>query len=926
MASLLLEPILFLMGTSSMIRRPLPERPYGHQFPERGASVPSEFSGGEETVRPTLEKLGFSFNVASNTDDDSQTSISASDLELLRQSRMRNRYAELTSAEKEAYRRIHRALERLGNLVISRLEPPEQFALKLTSGFHVNSGVRGALPKDLWFAVYNIQNLEPFVGMPQLFMIASERGIEAGYAAAIHPDDFSNATIKQRVRDVAPHVFSILAAVPDELVAKLDADLQQMEHWFFRRKTRLAPNVAEFPTLGDWIAFLNSPEGRAWAGGAISRYLIASDLKNGDMNLEALVKKIADIFRPLMLSVTPPGGLRTLRPVSDRQNWIFQANPERFDIDGALGNLLSLTWTAGREASSIGIGDRVFLWRSGATGGIVAVATITEAAATIPASEQELPYVRDKELLAEPQPRVHLRIDQRLTRALSRASIASDPRLRDLTILRFAQQSVYRITAEQAEALLDMVEEPEADLTEADAAPLQRTWIYAPGRDAEYWDELYELSIMAIGWDDLGDLSKYDTLESFESALASQRATEQRPTNDARACYDFVHAVRPGDLIFVKRGRSTIIGSGVVTGEYQHDQRRTHFRNTRPMRWEARGEWPYPGRLPIKTLTDWTGYPEAIKDLKRIARLSVSEPPKVLPLEERPLYSIDQAVDGLFMSRREFEHALLIWRAKKNLILKGAPGVGKTFIAKRLSYALMGYQDPSRIRSVQFHQSYFYEDFVQGFRPSGDGFVLKPGIFLEFCERALAEPSETYIFLIDEINRGNLSKILGELMLLIEADKRSPDWATKLAYAESAEERFYIPPNVYIIGMMNTADRSLSMVDYALRRRFAFVTLKPEFASEAFSKHLIDRGASDPLIEKIVSRMSLLNAAIAEDTVNLGRGFCIGHSFFSSIPNQLSPSENWYKNVIETEITPLLEEYWFDKEEQAAEWRARLLE
>jgi len=238
----------------------------------------------------------------------------------------------------------------------------------------------------------------------------------------------------------------------------------------------------------------------------------------------------------------------------------------------------------------------------------------------------------------------------------------------------------------------------------------------------------------------------------------------------------------------------------------------------------------------------------------------------------------------------------------------------------------MGFRDPSRVRTVQFHQSYSYEDFVQGYRPDGNrGFILKSGLFLEFCERALSDPNEIYVFIIDEINRGNLSKIFGELLLLVEGDKRSPDWATKLAYATSAEERFYVPPNVYVLGLMNTADRSLSMVDYALRRRFAFVTLKPEFECEAFSEMLQSRGAASEMIERIVSRMVALNSEIAADKANLGPGYCIGHSFFVSDAADLAHDAAWYQRVVETEILPLLDEYWFDDPARAAEWRERLL-
>jgi hypothetical protein len=216
-------------------------------------------------------------------------------------------------------------------------------------------------------------------------------------------------------------------------------------------------------------------------------------------------------------------------------------------------------------------------------------------------------------------------------------------------------------------------------------------------------------------------------------------------------------------------------------------------------------------------------------------------------------------------------------------------------------------------------------EFVQGFRPVESGFALRNGpLFFDFCRRAMSNLGEKYVFIIDEINRGNLSKIFGEMMLLIEPDKRTPAWETSLAYSV-AEEKFYVPENVFLLGLMNTADRSLAVVDYALRRRFAFFTLDPQFESEKFAHHLKSRGLSENLIRQIRQRMGDLNREIREDQTNLGRGFCIGHSFFCDARDKLATEEEWYRQVIETEIAPLLEEYWFDNPNRVASWRDRLL-
>ena len=213
---------------------------------------------------------------------------------------------------------------------------------------------------------------------------------------------------------------------------------------------------------------------------------------------------------------------------------------------------------------------------------------------------------------------------------------------------------------------------------------------------------------------------------------------------------------------------------------------------------------------------------------------------------------------------------------------------------------------------VQFHQSYAYEDFVQGWRPTENGgFTLKNGVFFEFCKRAEKEPETPFVFIIDEINRGNLSRIFGELLMLVEADKRKPDFALRLTYTHGSEH-FFVPDNVHILGLMNTADRSLAMVDYALRRRFAFETLEPAYHTEKFRKYLMDAGVDPSLVDRIVKEMSEINRHIREDK-DLGPGFQIGHSYFVPDDTTDTTDEVWFHTIIDTQIEPLLREYWFDR-------------
>lgn len=284
-----------------------------------------------------------------------------------------------------------------------------------------------------------------------------------------------------------------------------------------------------------------------------------------------------------------------------------------------------------------------------------------------------------------------------------------------------------------------------------------------------------------------------------------------------------------------------------------------------------------------------------------------------LAKEDFPVYTKEDFLSEVYITEEKYNDISDLLNRKMNIILQGAPGVGKTFMAKRLAYSLIGEKNPNRIESIQFHQSYSYEDFIEGYKPKGNGFDLEKGIFYTFCKKAENDPENNYYLIIDEINRGNLSKIFGELLMLIEDDKRGEQLT--LAYSKN---KFSVPKNLYIIGMMNTADRSLALMDYALRRRFSFVEVLPAFNNDTFIEY--KNSINNNYFNKVIDKINELNKEISND-VSLGDGFMIGHSYFCNLINNY---EENVKSVLKFDILPMIREYWFDNKELREKWESEI--
>ena len=574
-----------------------------------------------------------------------------------------------------------------------------------------------------------------------------------------------------------------------------------------------------------------------------------------------------------------------------------------------------------------------------------------------------------------------------------------------------------------------------------------KCWMFSPGEGAHLWDECLNKGIMAIGWEELGDLSQYESREAMRDQMRQEYGLEGSYMNASLATWEFANEIQVGDIVFAKKGRTVILGRGVVEGEYSYDETRGEYCNVRKVRWTHTGQWITQEFHAMKALTEISRYSDYVKRLNMIVegqepteekcnywwlcanptvwsmtdwpvgeeqdytlyndngnkrhifrnfigakagdhvicyeanptkqitalaivsrendgqriwfekveslmtpislatikensdlekmeflvnpngsffKLTKDEYAIIMDLiresnlganhqSEYEVYTRDEFLDEVYMSEQDLTDLEALLRNKKNIILQGAPGVGKTFCARRLAFELMGEKDESRVNLVQFHQNYSYEDFILGYKPVGSDFELQRGIFYKFCISAANNPDKPYFFIIDEINRGNLSKIFGELLMLIEKDYRGEKLT--LAYKD---EKFFVPKNLYIIGMMNTADRSLAMIDYALRRRFSFYEMHPGFQSGGFKKY--QEALGNEHFDRLIKKVEELNVVIKEDPT-LGPGVVLGHSYFCGLK---SVTDNVLRQIINYDLVPMLQEYWFDNRDNIKTWKDKL--
>jgi len=612
---------------------------------------------------------------------------------------------------------------------------------------------------------------------------------------------------------------------------------------------------------------------------------------------------------------------RFLKELGEPTAWIFQGNPKYYDVVSAVETNDTMTWAVNQHTKEIKKDDRAYIWLSGSEGGIIASGKII-GDPEVREPKKSDPYNRGDVLKDAPYLAVDIQIERRLvTERISRALLMADERTKQLSILSYPNSTNFRVTKIQEEVIESIISGfyervPVVERLDTDVVCARRYWLYSPGEQGRLWEEFYEGGIMGIGWDELGDLMQFESKESIKTAMRQKYDADKSYRNDGHSVWQFAKDIEVGDIVFVKKGKSTILGRGSVESDCIFDNVRSEYKNIRKVKWTHRGEWENPDQHPQKVLTDITSRTGDVEKLESlifgdIESSEIDDEPEI----QFPEYNKSDFLDDVFISLEKYETLKDLLLRKKNIILQGAPGVGKTYAAQRLAFSIMGAKDTNRVKVIQFHQSYSYEDFIMGYRPDGSGFRLAEGPFYKFCKMAEIDNERPYFFIIDEINRGNLSKIFGELLMLVEGDKRNKKDAMRLLYKD---EQFHVPENVHIIGMMNTADRSLAMIDYALRRRFAFFDMEPAFQSDRFKEWQTE--IQNPKFDALISKVEKLNEEISKD-ISLGIGFRIGHSYFCT--NDVV-DEKWLNAVIEYELVPLLNEYWFDEPLKVESWSAQL--
>ncbi len=478
--------------------------------------------------------------------------------------------------------------------------------------------------------------------------------------------------------------------------------------------------------------------------------------------------------------------------------------------------------------------------------------------------------------------------------------------------------------------------------------PVSPVWLVRAGDKGQDDDADLDNGIKTLGWEEVPDLTGAVHKDAVRERVQQgyPNTSNQQIGSRTAKIFSFVQDIQEGDIVVLPlKTRPGEVALGRITGPYTYQEVEGIQRHTRPVNWirtnvhrsdfgqDLQDSLNLPGAVNRIRRNDADRRISAMMDGSRDPNIDTTEvetdEPIQPPLEspEVSLYNLQDIIaDGCFLEQSKLETILNRLKVKKNLILQGPPGTGKTWLAKKLAFALIGEKGDRRVRRIQFHPNLSYEDFIRGYRPDGEGkLTLVNGPFLEVINNARFDHSSDYVMVIEEINRGNPAQIFGEMLTLLEADKRNSGEALKLAHSTSDAERVYIPPNVYVIGTMNVADRSIALVDLALRRRFAFVDLDPVFGDVWQNWVHEECRIPNDFLASVEQRMTALNQRIESDR-SLGSQFCVGHSYVTPTPGtQIDDPVEWFRDVVDTEIGPLLDEYWFDNASEAENAKMGLL-
>jgi MoxR-like ATPase len=558
--------------------------------------------------------------------------------------------------------------------------------------------------------------------------------------------------------------------------------------------------------------------------------------------------------------------------------WLFQGNPERYNIVGAVRELKEVTWSVNQYKDEIHTGDRVYYWQAGSEGGIVGVGDVLDEPTVRPPLKSELKFFLQDDFASE-YLAVLIRKEKFVNPPIRKNEVFAITDLANLAILKFANATNFRVTETESEAIETLL--------------LPRYWKIAPGKNASIWPDCVgdeQGGCIRIGWPVLGDLSRF----SMEDDLHQAYAEEYDKSGKWWELWEFLH-IREGDLILANNGMTSIVGVGTVTKPYFFDSGSKDYPNCLGVKWSDVQERPIPEDA--KSLVkDWFGH--------TVKKLTGEEFERLTSIGKGPMDSrYGNVCAKTFMPVQFFQDCERLLQMKKQIVLQGAPGTGKTFVAQELALLWAGSDD--RVKIVQFHESYGYEDFIFGIKPKVDpetkktAFYPEPGMFLRFCEQIKTSGDDPHVLLIDEINRAKIARVFGELLYLLEYRERKVELQNG--------ETFSIPPNLYIIGTMNTTDKSIALVDYALRRRFAFVDLAPVQQGRSVVLQHWMRENQIQNADEVEQLFVSLNQAIAQKDEAL----MVGHSYFmldqAKMEKQFSP--DLLSFLWQYYILPLIAEY-----------------